>query len=487
MAFKKQKHSKEALTLFGNQKILDALKSSKIFDEANINLASKDCITIDEAMIALRNDSSIAYLFIFAEAFIGIKNGLENAIEQLRREFHTLKIAIFFSKEMPTVEFQDKAFGLMIFNLYYAKDGNFDFGKVIDDLVYGKATTLISNQPEKEIIAEPVFEEAEEKGTVKETQKVSSQEAKLSQGSETEKEMDELKKRLEALEAENENLRSENSEVLKLKTELQKSQTHASESEKQIAELKENQEAEIARVKRQAREEKEAIEKAHKEEYNSLSQKLSEAKESVEKQISVKPSHGQCITIGVFSVSHGAGATYTACTLAEKYSKAGFKVACVAYDNKTDFSYLGRSKVDYFFSENGSEKRSQLLAVMSPGSAYNIVFIDFGNILPVNSDGELEMGNLADTENDRSELFRCNMKIGLCFDSPWDINKLIYFNNDNTYLYNTIFGMTPYSDETANVFENLQIAERDSEVLYLCLNECLGLNTQQNKKKGFIR
>lgn len=497
MAFKKQKNRKEAITLFGNQKILDALTSSKIFDEAGINLAAKDCITVDEAVITLRNDSSISYLLIFAEAFVGIKNGLENAVEQLRREFHSLKIAIFFSKERPTEEFQNKAFGLMIFNLYYAEDGNFDFGKVIEDLLYGKATTLIRDEPDEEIKdkgAELLENEAEGQQTKEaEAESKPGGEEKAS-GDESEKEADKaadqaiqkLQKEIEALKTENQNLRDENSEVLKLRTEMQKSQNAANESLKEMSEFIEKQEATIAQVKRQAKREKEALEKAHKEEYSSLSEKLEQAKS---RQESVKPnvSTGQYITIGVFSASRGAGATFTAASLAEKFAKAGFKTACVAYDGKSDFGYLGKSKVDYYFSENESEKRMQLTSVMSPGAGYRIIIIDFGNIVPVDSDGRLMMGSIADTENDRNELFRCNMKVGLCFNSPWDINKLLYFNNENAYAYNTIFGMVPYSDETADMFQNLKIAERDSDVLYICLSECLGLNTQKTKKKGLLR
>lgn len=500
MAFKKQKNRKEAITLFGNQKILDALNSSKIFDEAGINLAAKDCITVDEAVITLRNDSSISYLLIFAEAFVGIKNGLENAVEQLRREFHSLKIAIFFSKERPTEEFQNKAFGLMIFNLYYAEDGNFDFGKVIEDLLYGKATTLIKDETAREneetkdeIPAEIEDKESEilEKEAEAESkpggeEKAPGDESEKEAGKAADQAIQKLQKEIEALKTENQNLRDENSEVLKLRTEMQKSQNAANESLKEMSEFIEKQEATIAQVKRQAKREKEALEKAHKEEYSSLSEKLEQAKS---RQESVKPnvSTGQYITIGVFSASRGAGATFTAASLAEKFAKAGFKTACVAYDGKSDFGYLGKSKVDYYFSENESEKRMQLTSVMSPGAGYNIIIVDFGNLIPVDSDGRLKMGNLADKENDRNELFRCNMKVGLCFNSPWDINKLLYFNNENAYAYNTIFGMVPYSDETADMFQNLKIAERDSDVLYICLSECLGLNTQKTKKKGLLR
>ncbi|HWQ77862.1 MAG TPA: hypothetical protein VN381_03555 [Anaerovoracaceae bacterium] len=130
------------------------------------------------------------------------------------------------------------------------------------------------------------------------------------------------------------------------------------------------------------------------------------------------------ISIGVFSLSHGAGATTAAVDIAEAISEEGYRVAVVSYDGKKDLEYVRNSRVTYIIPENKEYKRDVLIETEM--REYQFIIIDFGMPVELSPAGSVIH---ADSE-DLQELIRCQYKICLSFSNSWNIGKASYFLNN---------------------------------------------------------
>lgn len=131
------------------------------------------------------------------------------------------------------------------------------------------------------------------------------------------------------------------------------------------------------------------------------------------------------ITIAIFNICNGAGATHTAIKLAERLAALKQNVICVSLDKKQEFLFLNAKKcsAEYFIPDtiNDSSNFEYLLRKKN----YQIIIYDFGQIFKFDAAGNL----IEDLESKflKSEFMRCTFKIGLAFSDNWHRDKLDYF------------------------------------------------------------
>lgn len=133
------------------------------------------------------------------------------------------------------------------------------------------------------------------------------------------------------------------------------------------------------------------------------------------------------IFIGVFNICSGAGATSTAVELAENLANCGEKTICISLDGSADFEYINRKKCKAEYEMIVEEKLVAALDLIYSGMEHNVILYDFGRILDIDSNGNLNTV-LAGQEVYR-EFLRCGYKVGLSFSDPWHDGKLKYFQN----------------------------------------------------------
>lgn len=163
-------------------------------------------------------------------------------------------------------------------------------------------------------------------------------------------------------------------------------------------------------------------------------------------------------TIGIFSVSSGAGSTYMTISLAETFAKKRLKVAAVSFDGKADFDCIGEGFAEYF-APPLSRRKAVLTRVLSAG--YDYVFIDFGTPFAILPTGMLEAGNLFEKNIEVEELLRCFYKIGISFPETWHMGKLSYFENSPVFSSNTLFSVKDYHSIRKKYKGSLSICDRD--------------------------
>lgn len=122
------------------------------------------------------------------------------------------------------------------------------------------------------------------------------------------------------------------------------------------------------------------------------------------------------ISIAIFNLAHGAGATTLAIRLAEKIGNCGYQAACVNLDPKNDMKYAKTSKrIALFSADPGGQ--STLLQALYGDNQYPFIVQDFGALFHVGDDG-----NITDINQESiSDFFRCNYKMAVGFAAPWHI------------------------------------------------------------------
>ena len=196
-----------------------------------------------------------------------------------------------------------------------------------------------------------------------------------------------------------------------------------------------------------------------------------------EQSANLTPKQFGTVTIGVFSLSPGAGSTYTSACIGEYFSEAGLKSAVIALDGKEDLSFA-EGAADYFAPSSDQRGKRRMLSEVF-NCDYNFVIMDFGNLFPVMPDGEIYPGRgagIADRQEDVDELLRCKYKVGVGFSSPWHINKLNWFmDNEAVDLSSCLFAIDGATRLKGAKHLKINICERDSSVINKRLSSWLGV------------
>ncbi len=131
--------------------------------------------------------------------------------------------------------------------------------------------------------------------------------------------------------------------------------------------------------------------------------------------------HG-LVSIAVFAVSSGAGATTMVIKLAEYFAHYG-KTAAIAVDGKIDLSFA-KGKADYFIVDG--TKLSSIMYELTRDK-YKFVITDYGALFDIDTSGQLNYSALPKMRDQLSEFFRSNFKVGMGLSSPWHIDKFKFF------------------------------------------------------------
>lgn len=137
------------------------------------------------------------------------------------------------------------------------------------------------------------------------------------------------------------------------------------------------------------------------------------------------------LKIAAFSVSSGAGSTAMALRLAEHLSKYG-KVAVIEVDGSSSVQYAKAfSNCEFRVLKKSEELGDALYELYRSG--FNITVTDYGNLFKVSTDGTInEKDETAVNRTLLKEFIKADVKIGMAFTSPWQIEKLKFFIPGNT-------------------------------------------------------
>lgn len=132
------------------------------------------------------------------------------------------------------------------------------------------------------------------------------------------------------------------------------------------------------------------------------------------------------LKIATFSVSSGAGSTTMALKLAEHLSKYG-KVAVIEVDESSSIQHAKAiSNCEYRVLKNSEELGDALYELYKSG--FNITITDYGWLFKVRTDGTIDEED-GDSVNRTllKEFIKADVKIGMAFTAPWQLNKLNFF------------------------------------------------------------
>lgn len=487
---------KVAIAMFGNQYVLDTLVSSNIFASAGITLLEHDYVTVDEVIAEIRKNKSAEYLIISDQSLIGMERGKYEAIRRIRAASKDIFIVMLMSEELPDEEFHNWAFGHAVYNIYYAApDGSFNFGTIISEIAEKK-------MPQTHI-ADPDIEKKERELKLREEEIASAlsdmekrEEHIRNLEAELKKEREEIQNKKE-ISADIDNEAEER--MAALSNELDSERNKLRSAKEEFEKMKSIEEERIAEAKRRAEEEIEEgrrrAEEKIAEANRQAEEKIAEANRQAEEKIAEANKQAAstnalptmqlagCIQIGVFSVSRGAGATRMTAELAERYARAGYKTAAIAYDGNEDLSYIN-GKADYYFPTI-PEKKSMLVSLIAAG--YDFIIIDFGCLFPVTNRGIIDSAekNQTNRDEDIQEFYRCNFKVAVAFSDIWNAGKLNFFANENAgFGMSSVFAITEISNIKGLINDYpLVMCERDSETVFSVLLEMQGLVFSKSKTK----
>lgn len=136
-----------------------------------------------------------------------------------------------------------------------------------------------------------------------------------------------------------------------------------------------------------------------------------------------KPVISGLITIAVYALTAGAGATSMVVALAE--CLAGFgKTAAVGVDGTNDLSYV-KGKADYYVLTKDDEIASAMYELTH--DQYKFIVTDYGNLFDINNNGVLNFESMQSKKILLPEFFRSDYKVGMGFSVPWHVGKYKFF------------------------------------------------------------
>lgn len=447
MVFKKSK--KEVLASLGAREAVETLVSTGLFRGAGLILHEENYNTVYDLCEEIAHNGNVEYVILSKDAYKGIKNGLHQAIEEIRELSDDIFIVILAGEDIDK-ELVNFAFGKKVYNFYYSADETYDFELIIDDMLEKKMPKIAE---ESEALADLDKELSEKEGKIKEQ----------------ESEIERLKEKVKSLEATESASPSE--ELLSLKSRINTLTNDINTAENEKERLKEKHEREIEAILKKTEEEIRRVK-------NDSEKFIEDALKKANANAKQKSSYG-AVTVGIFSLSRGAGSTYTAVEIGERYASLGYKVAVVGYDGSDDL-YMVSGKADYYA---GSEEDKKIALTNALTSDYDFVIIDFGNCFPLLSNGMLNIATQkkADSQN---ELRRCQYRIGMAFTSDWHIEKFNYFLQNPLMVNNSFFVV----DDIEKMYNyEINCVERDTEAIFTCLCAIQGIDNSKSKRKGLFR
>lgn len=417
MAFEKA----NAIALMGSTE--DIRKISEAVRSMGIIVSRSNYITLEELSSAIKSDPGIEYVFLSDSGLRGIRDGKYSVPIQIKELSKDILITIFFSAEKQNENYLKWAAGLDIHHIYYADDpiysdreGNFNFNKILREIkekkrVFSDAavpdeendpvprsgqTRVIKIPVEKEVIREVPVEVIKEVEVPVEVEKFIEKEVikpipvgipvPLKQNPELSKNL--IKEAIAEMMGKN----PQREQVDLITPGITPEPIHKRPSRRGVS-LQKTYRNDVCDV--------------------GMSQKVIETAST--------QSH---ISIGVFNLSQGAGATTAAVDVAEAISNEGYRVALIAYDGKRDLDYAKSTRATYIVPESNEYKRDVLVEARMRD--FQFIIIDFGTPISLSPDGMVISANNADLQ----ELIRCRYKICLCFGNSWNIGKVNYFLNN---------------------------------------------------------
>ncbi|MDD2269180.1 MAG: hypothetical protein PHY15_06470 [Eubacteriales bacterium] len=417
MAFEKA----NAIALMGSME--DVRKISEPVRSMGIIVSKNNYITLEELTSAIKSDPGIEYVFISDNGLRGIRDGKYTVPIQIKELRKDILIVIFFSAEKRNVDYLKWAAGLDVHHIYYVDDpiysdreGNFNFNKILREIKDKKRIFTDEEIPdeendpvprsgkprvikvpvEREVIREVPVEVIKEVEVPVEVEKVIEKEVirpipvgipvHLKQNPELSKNL--IKEAITEMMGEH-----PQREQTVLTTPGVSTEPIIRRSSKRGVSLQKTYRNDVC--------------------VDGVSQKVIESS-SIQSHIS----------IGVFNLTPGAGATTLAVDLVEAITNVGYSAALVAYDGKRDLDYAKSIKATYFIPESNEYKRDVLIEARQRD--FQFIVIDFGTPINLSPDGMVVSANNADMQ----ELIRCRYKICLSFGNSWNIGKVNYFLNN---------------------------------------------------------
>jgi len=151
------------------------------------------------------------------------------------------------------------------------------------------------------------------------------------------------------------------------------------------------------------------------------------------------------ISVGVFSLDSGAGATTCSLKLAEEIANCGYRVICMEFGQENFCSIKKKPKTLELISADLKEKDTILQLAFSDNS-FQFIILDFGKLFNVSTSGEL----ISTKHELIGDFLRCNYKLGMCYASLWHNEKMnIFLKNDSfqSDLYNEQLFLLASGDE----------------------------------------
>ena len=198
-------------------------------------------------------------------------------------------------------------------------------------------------------------------------------------------------------------------------------------------------------------------------------EKVVEKKVIIEKEVIVdrpKVVKG-LLKIATFSVSPGAGSTTMSVRLGEHLSRYG-KTAIVEVDKSSSIQYAKSvANCEYRVLHKAEDIGDALYELYRSG--VNITITDYGSLFKVRTDGTINEDDESSVNRTLlKEFIKADVKIGLAFTAPWQIEKLKFFIPDNV------------------VFEGL-CGKAHEELCFLTDGDCLKADKILDRIKCFQR
>jgi len=200
------------------------------------------------------------------------------------------------------------------------------------------------------------------------------------------------------------------------------------------------------------------------------------------------------ISIGVFNLDNGAGATTSSLKLAEEIANCGYQVICLEIDQE-NFCSIKKKPKNLELISTGIKEKDTILQLAFGDNSYQFIIIDFGRLFKVNMVGELISAN----QQLLGDFLRCNYKVGMCFASPWHNDKMnLFLKNDlfqsdlfNNQLFLLASGNGESEKNLIEDYHELPINRRDemrdfTEGFKRILG-ISGFSTRKEKRKSIFR
>jgi len=408
--------------MFGSEQSIRMLRPT--FQEAGIDLADHDFITVQEVLDELNHGEEVDVVLIIERMSFGVENGKYGLITQLREVDPTVRIAFCAVDQKKDHEFENWCYKYRVYDIFYPdKGGEFNVAEMAVYIRKGRLPT------------EPGEDTARAK---------SSGAAATGSGRERRNPFEQLTNRLVI------------KNPFRKKTQEQPVYTAAAAAETMDVESEEWEEPyippiaakplidEFVQPEKRFEEFREVPEERPKLEPQVIIREVEKPVEVVrivEKPVEVvkevvkkvyvdrpveveRKSSGGCTVLGIFNLSRGAGATRTAVDIAEHLTSIGHRSAVVALDGKSDLKYQ-RGKAEYIVPEE--ENGDTLVHFLAGSGQHRFILLDFGTLFDLSPCGRLLSYNLTGNRAKIGEFMRCQLHIGMGFTAEWHANKIKYF------------------------------------------------------------